>query len=139
MNDVVLSPANLREALAEAQRLYAEAKAYIESRYEGYCFHGKYVGGCGIDWMCGWCESGDEGSSPYDYLEGIFRYSLALATVKGRLRKEAVISWCDERLSQGMGVFEILDVAETQLSRGEHALATHYLMGVRRSQREATR
>ena len=24
----------------------------------GYCEHGKYVGGCGIDWMCGWCEDG---------------------------------------------------------------------------------
>jgi heterodisulfide reductase subunit C len=22
------------------------------------CEHGTYVGGCGIDWMCGWCESG---------------------------------------------------------------------------------
>ena len=25
----------------------------------GYCPHGKYVGGCGIDWMCGPCEMGD--------------------------------------------------------------------------------
>lgn len=24
----------------------------------GYCEHGVYVGGCGPDWMCGWCESG---------------------------------------------------------------------------------
>lgn len=24
----------------------------------GYCRHGKYVGGCGIDWMCGLCEDG---------------------------------------------------------------------------------
>lgn len=23
----------------------------------GDCQHGVYVGGCGIDWMCGWCES----------------------------------------------------------------------------------
>lgn len=23
-----------------------------------YCPHGVYVGGCGIDWMCNWCESG---------------------------------------------------------------------------------
>lgn len=26
----------------------------------GYCPHGVYVGGCGIDWMCGRCESGEE-------------------------------------------------------------------------------
>lgn len=25
----------------------------------GYCQHGVYVGGCGIDWMCGACESGE--------------------------------------------------------------------------------
>ena len=23
-----------------------------------YCPHGVYVGGCGIDWMCQWCEDG---------------------------------------------------------------------------------
>jgi len=23
----------------------------------GYCKHGIYVGGCGIDWMCGRCET----------------------------------------------------------------------------------
>jgi hypothetical protein len=25
---------------------------------DGYCEHGVYVGGCGIDWMCGYCENG---------------------------------------------------------------------------------
>ena len=25
---------------------------------DGYCMHGKYVGGIGIDWMCGMCEDG---------------------------------------------------------------------------------
>ena len=25
---------------------------------DGYCEHGKYVGGCGVDWMCRWCEDG---------------------------------------------------------------------------------
>lgn len=25
---------------------------------DGYCEHGTYVGGCGIDWMCSWCEDG---------------------------------------------------------------------------------
>jgi hypothetical protein len=27
-------------------------------RAENYCDHGNYVGGCGIDWMCHWCEEG---------------------------------------------------------------------------------
>lgn len=133
MNDV-LSPANMREALAEAKRLYAEAEAYLQSaeRREGYCFHGTYVGGCGIDWMCGYCESGDEGSSPYDYLSGNFRYSLALSTIKGKLRKEAVFSWCEEKLSQGLGKFEVLELAERQLSRGEQDLASYYFSVVMR-------
>jgi hypothetical protein len=25
---------------------------------DGYCEHGTYVGGCGTDWMCHWCEDG---------------------------------------------------------------------------------
>ena len=30
-----------------------------QSYYDGdLCVHGTYVGGCGIDWMCHWCESG---------------------------------------------------------------------------------
>lgn len=27
---------------------------------EGHCRHGVYVGGCGVDWMCGACESSEE-------------------------------------------------------------------------------
>lgn len=27
---------------------------------EGHCRHGRYLGGCGIDWMCGPCEDGAE-------------------------------------------------------------------------------
>jgi hypothetical protein len=30
-----------------------------QSYYDGdFCEHGVYVGGCGIDWMCSWCEDG---------------------------------------------------------------------------------
>lgn len=32
-------------------------KAVIHPRKSGYCKHGTYVGGCGIDYMCGQCES----------------------------------------------------------------------------------
>ena len=31
---------------------------------EGYCPHGVYVGGIGVDWMCGRCESGDDEVAP---------------------------------------------------------------------------
>lgn len=31
-----------------------------EGNYDyDYCIHGVYVGGCGIDWMCGHCEMGE--------------------------------------------------------------------------------
>jgi hypothetical protein len=30
-----------------------------QSYYDGdHCEHGVYVGGCGIDWVCQWCEDG---------------------------------------------------------------------------------
>lgn len=44
----------LRTALA-ADRYRRDAQAP-----EGYCRHGVYVGGCGVDWMCGACEDGAE-------------------------------------------------------------------------------
>lgn len=34
-------------------------KAVIHPRKSGYCKHGTYVGGMGIDYMCHWCEMGD--------------------------------------------------------------------------------
>lgn len=40
---------------------------YLEQYPQGWryypgdvCPHGVYVGGCGVDWMCGRCESGEE-------------------------------------------------------------------------------
>ena len=41
----------------DARRRYPQGWRF----YPGdVCKHGVYVGGCGIDWMCGPCESGDE-------------------------------------------------------------------------------
>jgi hypothetical protein len=34
-----------------------------------YCPHGVYVGGCGIDYMCGRCENGGEELSPAEQAE----------------------------------------------------------------------
>ena len=82
-----LSYAEKRWVIAEATRLRQVALDYLATPNEGYCFHGVYVGGCGIDWMCGYCESGDEGSSAYDYLEGVYRYKEAASTLRGIRRR----------------------------------------------------
>jgi len=42
----------------------AQAKLDYPQGWQSYpgdvCPHGKYTGGCGIDWMCGPCEMGEE-------------------------------------------------------------------------------
>lgn len=48
----------------------------IEPIPEGYCPHGAYVGGCGIDWMCGPCEMS----------EGVNEYSEESLDVLSKLR-----------------------------------------------------
>ncbi len=37
---------------------------------ERYCMHGTYVGGCGIDYMCGACE---DGITLYEWALGLVR------------------------------------------------------------------
>lgn len=127
MNDVVLSPAEKREAIAEAQRLYAEALAYDQSPNEGYCFHGTYVGGCGIDWICGYCESGELGSSHYDYLSGSFRYSVALSRIKGQARLGRLEAWVANLSAEGLKGSQIMEVAEKELSDYEVSLVSRLL------------
>lgn len=43
------------ELEAEIERL--QNWGHRSSNEDGYCRHGAYVGGCGIDWMCGTCEN----------------------------------------------------------------------------------
>lgn len=43
------------ELEAEIKRL--QEWGHKSSNEDGYCRHGTYVGGCGIDWMCGICEN----------------------------------------------------------------------------------
>lgn len=55
-----------------------------EEMMDGYCEHGTYVGGCGIDWMCEWCESGTNSSDYAAWMNGQTRQrtaSAALATM----------------------------------------------------------
>lgn len=127
MENVVLSLAEKREAVAEAQRLYAEALAYDQSPNEGYCFHGTYVGGCGIDWMCGYCESGELGSSHYDYLSGSFRYSVALSRIKGQARLAGLEAWVANLSVEGLKGSQIMEVAEKELSDYEVNLVSRLL------------
>jgi hypothetical protein len=53
-----------RYALDIIRRIKAEREEEDRDRaigtfeYHGHCIHGVYVGGCGIDWMCQWCEGG---------------------------------------------------------------------------------
>lgn len=43
-----------------------------------YCKHGRYVGGCGIDWMCHRCEMGDEDSTGRELLDYIVEAAKSL-------------------------------------------------------------
>lgn len=43
--------------------LRARRRERREQQAAGYCRHGVYVGGCGIDWMCGTCENGPHWAS----------------------------------------------------------------------------
>jgi hypothetical protein len=47
-----------RMAIDNVKRLKEARRAYYRGELDNYCPHGTYVGGCGIDWMCHYCESG---------------------------------------------------------------------------------
>ncbi len=117
--EIVLTLAEKRAVIAEAKRLYDNAVAYIQSSNEGYCFHGTYVGGCGIDWMCGYCESGELGSSPSDFLHGSFRYSVALSQIKRQIRSSRIEAWVANLSAKGLKGSQIMEVAEKELSQDE--------------------
>lgn len=49
------------ESYAEYQRDLDDRDDTYDPEFrdpEGYCEHGTYVGGCGADLMCSWCEDG---------------------------------------------------------------------------------
>lgn len=61
----------------------------------GYCKHGAYVGGCGVDYMCGACEMGDEDPTPRELLEIMqraeARYDAKIVELEG-----LTIEWAGE-------------------------------------------
>lgn len=46
-----------RRAIEIKTELIREYERYYRGETEGHCPHGVYVGGCGADYMCGYCES----------------------------------------------------------------------------------
>lgn len=48
--------------------------AELDAR-SGYCEHGNYVGGCGVDYMCHYCENGEKRDA---YREAIYQAKLAI-------------------------------------------------------------
>lgn len=102
MNTNSLSNAEMRWIIAEAQSLFQKALAYDLQGSDGHCFHGVYVGGCLADFMCGYCESGEEGSSHYDYLSGVYRYEVARSALLSA-RSQA------KRLEAGNAIMALLD------------------------------
>lgn len=64
-NEIITSRKESDELIEDMRRALDDVLA--NDRYErdalarpGHCRHGVYVGGCGIDWMCGACEDGQE-------------------------------------------------------------------------------
>jgi hypothetical protein len=60
-NKMTVTVAEKREMFrAELEFVHDRYRAYWAGELDGYCIHGVYVGGSGIDWMCGICESGED-------------------------------------------------------------------------------
>jgi hypothetical protein len=77
-----------------------------QSFYDGdFCEHGKYVGGCGIDWMCYWCE---EGISAVDAI----RIITAEKTRATRTRAENAAKFLSVLLTHGMGGMDAAHLAQ---------------------------
>jgi hypothetical protein len=74
------------------------------SYINGYCEHGWYVGGCGVDWMCPWCE---DGISRQEFLQ-ILKDD-ALYKIRNRARN--VQMFITISLSMGYGGIETMEMA----------------------------
>lgn len=78
-----------------------------QSRESLYCEHGTYVGGCGADYMCGWCESGTPWGQYLSYLNGQVRqrtHAAMLATIFSAWPHENTPGWV---VSIGVGLVKV--------------------------------
>lgn len=72
---------------------------------EGYCEHGTYVGGCGADLMCQWCEDGIS-------LAEARRIVTAERTRKTRETAERTAKFINDLLVHGMGGIDVYTFAQ---------------------------
>ena len=59
--------------------------------HDGYCEHGTYVGGCGIDWMCGWCEDGISAAEAIEIETGL---AVRERCGKWRITRKSALTYC---------------------------------------------
>lgn len=92
-------------ALGYKKRLDRARVAYYRGELDGYCHHGVYVGGCGIDYMCHNCES------------GYSNYEVALMAAweeARRIRTYHAHKLFETVLGSHMEVFDYMDKVQTQ-------------------------
>lgn len=67
-----------QEIAADALVILGNVQRNRRNRNDDYCIHGKYVGGCGADLMCHWCEDGTTDSA----------YAWLIATERAERRQQ---------------------------------------------------
>ena len=85
-----------------------------------YCIHGVYVGGCGIDYMCGQCEMGDEAPTINELRPEITRIEGEIQRVYAAIGKAAVetpgVDWSGTWKILGVPLERKLGELENQIS-----------------------
>lgn len=92
-----------------------------------HCKHGVYVGGCGVDWMCGACEMGDVEPTPTeaaDRMVELFERYIS--------RRTELLSMIAETQAKFAGEPEEIDALKSLAGRilsGEQVLLGAYNIG----------
>lgn len=92
-----------------------------------HCKHGVYVGGCGVDWMCGACEMGDVEPTPTeaaDRMVELFERYIS--------RRTELLSMIAETQAKFAGEPEEIDALKSLAGRilsGEQVLLGAYSIG----------
>lgn len=58
----------------------------------GYCRHGKWIGGSGIDYMCRWCEDGEDPPPPMPR-QDVFIFGQGISIVFTNQDFPAAMQW----------------------------------------------
>lgn len=106
-----------RMAIDNVKRLKENRRMYYRGELDGYCPHGTYVGGCGIDWMCHACEMGYSDyecalAAAWDEASRVRRFhSDELFQTIFKEHKEAFEYMTNEELHRFFTAFTYLDAA----------------------------